>query len=293
MEIIRTWPMRGTLHFISNKDVRWVLSLYPERGIPNYARRNGMDEKILDQGKKAIIRAFIGRKQITRRELHAFLKSTKIPELGHNWPRNYIMRRAARAGLICFGPNVGKQQSFVLLDDCIDGTKPLRREDALAALAERYFASHGPATVRDFAWWSGSKMADAKIGIETANAKLREEPIGDNTYWMHKRIAKYHRSSQIAHLLPAFDEYLIAYNDRSAILDSKYSQKIIAGSTFIYLPIILFDGQVVGTWKQISKNDSVQIMLKPFYKLDGAQREAIGIAADRYGAFLGKKVTVK
>ncbi len=290
-EIVRTWPMRHTLHFVSHKDVKWMLSLCPEQKVPDYQRRNGLDEAIVEQGERAILKAFEGRKYIPRKELHDALKRTGIPALGKNEVRSHIIRRAAREGMICFGPHVGKQPAFVLLNDWVGDKNSLRREEALAALAKRYFIGHGPATVNDFSWWAGLRMWDAKLGLEAAATQLHEEVIDEKSYFMSKNI-KVKANPGAAYLLPAFDEYLIAYRDRSAILDPSHFNKVIGGSTFLFLPTIVFDGRIIGTWRSMTKNGVVEITLRPFGKLSKMQKESINTTAESYASFIGKAVVL-
>lgn len=288
--IVRTWPIRGTLHFVSREDVRWMLSLYGKQNIMGYHRSAGINEAVLKQGKAAIIKAFDGKKVIERRDLHDALKRSGIPAMKNNTARSHVMRRSAREGLICFGPHSGKQATFVLLDEWVADKKPARREDAIATLASRYFASHGPATVKDFAWWSGLGMSEARNGTATVAPQLRKETLGNETYLMPKKMPKLQADPQEAHLLPSFDEYIIAYKDRSAILNPKYTHEVISGSTFLFLPVILFDGRVIGTWKRKKKGNAIAIALKPFAKLDNVQKGAINMAAERYGEFIGSPV---
>ena len=291
--IVRTWPMRGTLHLVSNKDVRWILSLYKPQKIMGYHRRVGINETVLEQGKKALVKAFGSKKLIERRELHQALKRSGIPALRNNMARSHIIRRSAREGLICFGPHAGKQATFVLLDNWVGGDEPPKREDAIAKLASRYFTGHGPATVKDFAWWSGLNISEARSGAATAAKQLRKEVFGGETYFMPRKISRQQTNLHTAHLLPSFDEYMIAYKDRGAIIEPKYASAVIAGSTFFFLPTVIFDGRVIGTWRRTTKDKTIEIATKPFAKLDGAQKEAIGEAAERYGVFVESHVVLK
>jgi hypothetical protein len=270
-----------------------ILSLYKKQGIMGYHRIIGIDEDVLEQGRKALIKAFSRKKPIQRRELHAALKKSGIPALRSNMARSHIMRRVARDGLMCFGPHEGKQATFVLLDDWVASKKQPTREEAIHMLASRYFASHGPATVKDFAWWSGLGISEARNGTAEVAHQLRKETFGNETYFMPKKIHKLQVDNQAAHLLPAFDEYLIAYKNRSAVLDPKYTHKVIAGSTLLFLPVILFDGRVIGTWKRRKSGKNAEIVLKPFTKLDNMQRESISIAAERYGKFIDSPIILK
>ena len=173
--IVRTWPMRHTLHFVSPKDVRWMLSFYRNEPIPKYQRSNGLDRSILEKGEKIIASAFKEKAQLTSREIYQKLAGSNIPALKKHEIQAHILRRAGRDGIVCFGSHIGKQPTFALLDNWVSKSKPIKKEEALAELAKRYFRSHGPATLKDFVWWSGLSLSDARLGIHGALPELSEE----------------------------------------------------------------------------------------------------------------------
>ena len=157
----------------------------------------------------------------------------------------HIVGHLAREGLICFGPREGKQPTFVLLDEWVPATKSLERDEALAEISRRYFTSHGPATLQDFAWWSGLTARDARAGLEMVKSEFVQEVVDGKTYWLpaiHTNMPRKHTPT--AHLLPAFDEYTVAYTDRSAMLDPAHAIEARGG---ILNPVIVVDGQVIGT----------------------------------------------
>src|SRR5262249_10269298 len=147
--------------------------------------------------------------------------------------------------------------------------------------------SHGPATLQDFAWWSGLTAADARAGLEMAKAQLLQETIAGQTYWFASSLPTVKDKSPAAYLLPAYDEYTVAYRDRSAVLDPSYAKQAGNG---IFSPTIVVDGQVVGNWKRTLQRDSVMITPTYFTKLNKAQTRAVNAAADRYGEFLATAV---
>ena len=160
--IIRTWPLRHTLHFVSPLDVRWMLQFYPDEPIPKYQRDNELTEAVLKKGLKLISNAFREKGQLTYREMHKALEKTGVRALDNGMARRHIIRRAGREGIICFGSHEGNRPTFALLESWVPKVRPVGREAALAELASRYFTSHGPATVKDFVWWSGLRVADAQ-----------------------------------------------------------------------------------------------------------------------------------
>src|SRR5215510_7620425 len=289
--IIRTWPMRGTLHFVAAADVRWMLELLTPRVVENNAQRLlrqfGLDEAVFARSKYLVARALQGGKQMTRTVLYEALEAGGVSTAGQRGL--HILWRLAQDGVICFGAREGKQQTFALLDEWAPKAKRMGRDESLAELAKRYFTSHGPATLQDFSWWSGLTTADATAGLEMAKRSLAQETINGQTYWLASSTPATNDSSPTAHLLPAYDEYTVAYKDRSAALNPKYSNLPNYGHG-IFNPTIVVDGQVIGTWKRTLKKDTLAISTSPFTKLNRAETRAIAEAANRYGKFLGASV---
>ncbi|MBE7469395.1 MAG: winged helix DNA-binding domain-containing protein [Anaerolineales bacterium] len=285
--IIRTWPMRGTLHFVAAEDVRWLLKLLTPRVIAQTAgryRQLELDEATFARSKELFAQALQGGQQLTRDEMLQRLEEASISTAGQ---RGYhILLRSAQDGLICFGVPQGKQQTFTLLDEWIPATKSLGRGEALAELAQRYFTSHGPATIADFAWWSGLTLTDARAGLEQVKSRLNQETVGGQTYWMSSDLPALAEDSPTVFLLPGFDEYLLGYTDRSAVLEPIHAPKIVPGNNGIFMPTIVIDGRVVGTWKRTLKKNTATITLSPFSSFSEVQSQAIAAAAERYGRFV-------
>jgi hypothetical protein len=285
--VVRTWPMRGTLHFVAPADIRWMLELLTPRVIAGQRSRHRqleLDQAVFDRSRDVLARALEGGRQLTRDALYETLEAAGISAAGQRGI--HIVQRLAQDGLLCFAARQGKQQTFALLDEWVPAARPLSRDEALAELAERYFTSHGPATVQDFTWWSGLTVADAKRGIELAGPHLEREVIDGMSYWLPASAPGAEPdASPAAYLLPSFDEYTVAYRDRSAVLDP--AQTGVISSNGIFYPIIVLDGRVAGTWKRTFKKGAVIITLSPFSLLKKKERQAIAAAAERYGAFLG------
>lgn len=290
--IIRTWPMRGTLHFVRAADVRWMLELLTPRIIAGFPRRSqlfGIDERIFARSKELFERALEGGKQLQRGAMYKLLERARISTEGGRGL--HILSRLAHDGLLCFGAREGKQPTFALLSEWAPAAKPLQRDEALAELAKRYFTSHGPATLQDFVWWSGLKTTDARVAIEMAKSHFAQETIDGQTYWLASSVTAWKDKSPTAYLLPSYDEYTVAYKDRSAVLDPLQARLVNSGNG-ILSPIIVIDGQVVGSWKRESKKDALVITPNPFAKLNKAQTRAVARAANRYGKFLRATVAL-
>lgn len=289
--IVRTWPMRGTLHFVAAQDARWLLTLLTPRMISQSAgryRQLELDEAVFARSQEILANVLQGGNQLTRDDLVQQLERANIVTTGQ---RGYhLLVRAAQDGLICFGVPSGKQQTFVLLDEWIPPTPRLTRDEALAELAQRFFVSHGPATLQDLMRWAGLTMADAKTGLAAAGIQLIKETMADRVYWMSPSSLPLDQRGTSLHLLPGFDEYLLGYADRSAVLDPADADRICPGGNGVFNPTIVIDGKVSGTWKRTFKKGSVVIEPSPFRPLAPAEIDALTVAAQRYGEFLGVPV---
>lgn len=286
--ILRTWPMRGTIHFVPPEDAKWMLKLSAARILAKDGRRLeqlGLDEEILERCKELFHEALEGDRRLSRPDMMRLLEEAGISTEKQRGYR--ILWHASQSGLICLGPMQDKLQTFVLLDDRVPGSRDLTREESLVELVRRYFASHGPATVHDFARWAGLTVTEARSGLEAAIAELTSEKINGNECWTTIDAPDHtaHDKSSV-HLLSGFDEYLIGYKDRSAVLSVEHAPKIVPGKNGVFLPVIVVGGRVVGTWKRKLKKNSVDITLSPFTQL-GDSKERVIEAAEFYSDFAG------
>jgi len=288
--IVRTWPLRGTLHFVAAADVRWMLDLIGPRMIARSAgrfRELELDAATFARARELFSNALQGGRQLTRDAMYQVLESAGISTAGQRGI--WILGRLAQEGLICFGAREGKQHTFVLLEEWVPQAKTMERDQALAELARRYFTSHGPAALPDFVWWSGLATSEARAALEIARPYLLQEVITGETYWFPSSIPAASDGSPTAYLLPAFDEYLVGYKDRRAVLDPRYVKLTNAGGGMLN-PTIVIDGQVRGAWKRTLKKGAVVITPGWFAKLNKADMSAFNMSALRYGEFLGLPV---
>ncbi|HEY0660973.1 MAG TPA: winged helix DNA-binding domain-containing protein [Lysobacter sp.] len=285
--IVRTWPMRGTLHLVAADDVRWMLELLAPRVIAANAARIerdfALDAKMLAQCRRVVERVLADGHATPRNDLYTALDAAGIPTAQQRGL--HITGRLAMEGLICCGPRVGKQPTFAWLDQWLPRTRRLPREDALAELALRYFSGHGPATVQDFAWWSGLTVKDAQAGLGMVQSQLQQQTVDGRVYW-HAAHAMTTAASRPIALLPPFDEYLVGYKDRSAAVDPARNRQVI-GINGLVNPSIVIDGRIAGTWKRTLRKDAVVIGTTPFAPLKKTEAKALAAAAARYGEFLG------
>ena len=285
-KILRVHVMRPTWHFVMPEDIRWMLELTAPRiksFLATYNRRLGLDDALFAQSNAIIARALKGHTYLTRQELKVVLADrgieTDVQRLGH------IITRAELDGLICSGPRRGKQLTYALLDERVPETSRQSWDQSLAKLALRYFTSHGPAQLKDFSWWSGLAKKDAGSALDMIRSELNQVTQDGKTYWFPFRSETIPKPPP-ALLLSIYDEYTIAYKDRSDISDARYIEKMISMGNALTAVMVL-NGKAAGTWHRTTKNNSIEISLNPFRKLDDAEQEALESEVARYGRFLG------
>jgi hypothetical protein len=289
--IVLTWALRGTLHLVAAADVRWMLALLAPRIVASRAsryRQLGLDERDFSACNRLLERELKGGRRLSRRALLSSLESSGISTDGQ---RGYhLLGRAGLDGVICFGPMQGREQTFVLLSEWVPRSEPVAREAALRELAVRYFASHGPATLQDFTWWSGLTAADPRSGIAAAGPDLRREAAGDLISWRADAAPPRLPAPPFTVLLPAFDEYILGYRDRSHAIDRRGLERVRLVNGLAQP--ILVDGRVRGTWRRTFVKDTVRISLSFLDPPDGDERLAAVAAAERYGRFVGRPVEI-
>jgi hypothetical protein len=291
-KFFRIHVMRPTWHFIMPENIQWMLELTAprvKRILAPYDPKLDITPELLHQTQKAFTEALQGKKLLTRTELADILEQHKISARGQRL--NHIVMHAELDALICSGPRRGKQFTYGLLEEMIPKTKKLSRDEALAKLALKYFTGHGPAQLKDFAWWSGLRVKDAQKGLAAAEGNLTKETIEDKTYLFveNSKLPK-HRKLE-AFLLSIYDEYTIGYKDRSALGDRRCFEELIQMGNAL-TAVMVFGGKIVGTWKKTVKRDLIEIRLSPFAKLYAEEESAFENAANRYGAFKETAVSV-
>jgi len=282
-EIVRCWPMRGTLHCVAAEDARWMLELLAPRVLTRHRNRlerdYALDAKTRRRARAVVERLLGGGRALTRGELYAKLEEAHIDTASSRGL--HLIFTLAHELVLCFGARRGKQPTFVLLNEWLPQTKPRSREESLAELARRYFASHGPATIPDFVWWSGLTRKEAVQAIALAELDPMEpRAVG----------AAARRTS--LHLLAPFDEFTVAYKDRGAILDPAFARQVNAGGGIISA-IVVIDGVVAGRWKRTLRGSAVDLEVSPFRELTEKELRALQKEAQRYGAFIGAEAVLR
>ena len=284
-KIVRTWTQRGTIHFVSAEDTKWMLKLCASRILAGHGRRMAqlaLTDDIIARCEKLIINAMIGGKIVTRADIFALFENAGISTDGQ---RGYhILWHLAHLGVICMAPMKGKEQTFVLLEEWVKNLRDLSHDEALTELVYRYFASHGPATDHDFARWSGLTLTDTRIGIKNNDTRLQSVKIGDTTYWMGATPLQ--ADVRQVYLLPGYDEYFIGYQNRQAIITDEHAQKVVPGNNGVFQPMIVVDGQVVGTWKHKIKRNALEMNFYPFTTIDHVA-DSMQVEVKSFAHFMG------
>jgi hypothetical protein len=286
--ILRTHLLRPTWHLVTPADIRWLLALTGPRvqALNAYMyRKLEMDNAFFKRSNAALIKVLQGGKQLTRVELASALQEVGIATAGE-LRMGYILMRAELDGIICSGARRGKQFTYALLEERAPQVRPLDREEALVELVRRYFTSRGPATLRDFVTWSGLTMADVKKGIELLKPKLEHVIVDEQTYWFADTAMPPKRSSKAAYLLPIYDEYVMGYKDRSAILGALAKEKL-TGSSIAFDNIIVMDSFLIGSWKRTLSKSEVLVETNFNIPLTNNIQKAVAADVERYGKFLG------
>ncbi len=261
-QIVRSWPMRGTLHFVPARELGWMQALTTPRVLAKTRTINerlGLDLPVLERAREAAVCALTGHNQLGRAEFMAMLQGAGLSTEGQ---RGYhTIAHLALTGTLCWGRQVGTQQGLVLLDEWVPNPRRLERDEALGEFVYRYFVGHGPATLVDFAWWSQLTVADAKTGLAVARHRLTEVQLDDVVHFLATETADAavpdavtpgdagaRRHTVLA--LPGFDEYLLGYRDRTHVIAVDELTRVVPGLNGIFLPIVVTNGRIVGTWRK-------------------------------------------
>jgi hypothetical protein len=288
-EIVRTWPMRGTVHFVPPRDARWMLEVTGVRALAGAARRReflGLSDATVDAASEVLREALHGGGCLTRAECVEHLVAAGVhtaPEHGY-----HLLWYASQIGVTCIGPQRGKEQTFVLLDEWVPDPRQLDRDQALAVLALRFVRSHGPVTRHDLARWTGLTMGDTTRAIALAGDELVPAEVGGIEMVVAAEQLDGDRPDLPGVLLlPGFDEYMLGYKDRAAMLTDEQFEMVVPGRNGVFKPTVVVDGRVVGTWSRKVRAAHVDVEVTPFGRIPAAARRGLDRAAAAYGEYLG------
>ncbi|AYL95756.1 winged helix DNA-binding domain-containing protein [Mucilaginibacter celer] len=283
--ILRTHVLRPTWHFVLPQDIRWLLALTAPRidaGNATMYKQQEVDSAIFNKSHNILAKAMEGGKQLTRKTITELLNSAGIAT--NDLRLTILLMKAELDQLICSGAREGKQFTYALLDERAPITPVIDRDEAVARLVLAYFSSRGPATVNDFVHWSGLTVADAKAGIKINKDSLTNITAEGKTYWMHADANPDIAIKSASCLLPVYDELIIAYKNREAIIPAKYLDKT---GDVTFFPAVMINNQVIGNWSRTVGKNNIDIEIKPYGNLNKAQTKAIETASQRFKKFNG------
>lgn len=294
-EALRTWPMRGTVHLVPPADTRWMLELMGVRALAAAATRRqsiGLDEKDADRGVEVLGAALAGGGRLTRAQCLRVLADAGVPVSGQQG--YHLLWYASQKGVTAIAPHIGKEQTFVLLDEWAPEPRRPSREEALGIVALRYFRSHGPATVADLARWTGLTVKDCRAGVAAAGEALAtvrvdgadmlvdpallDAPLPETGDWL---------------ALPGFDEYMLGYKDRAMMLDPAHFAAVVPGGNGVFQATLVRAGRVAGTWKRTLTKKAVVVSANPLVPFGAGERRHAEAALRPYAEFLGLPLEVR
>ena len=298
--IVRSWPMRGTLHLVPGPDLAWLLGLTTPRlwaGAATRRRDLGLDEATIERSRTVAEEALSGGRELTRADFLALLERNGI---GTDGQRGYhLIWHLAQSGTLCWGRQLDAQQMLVLLSEWVPRPRQLERDQALGEFLLRYLAGHGPAPLTDFAWWSQLTMADARTALAVVEGQLDALDVDGVRHLLPQRSdlgplgrAAPGRGPHAVLALPGFDEYLLGYRDRSFAIEPENLTRVVPGKNGIFLPVLVRGGRIFGTWRRDWQPRAITVQPTPF----GPQSPATALNTERalneYARFLGRPVRV-
>ena len=296
-DIVRTWPMRGTIHIVPAVDVRWMLALTGVRALDGAQRRRehlGLSLADAERVCAVLADALADGRILTRGECLEAIDDAGIDVAGQ---RGYhLLWFAAQSGVTCIGPQRGSDQTFVLLDDWAPVQNAPSREEALGELLMRYVRSHGPVPLKDFSGWTGLTMADAKAAARANDGRLAPVTTEAGEMWAATEqtdlLRQGSRPSHPAAALPGFDEFILGYKDRSLQVPAGAMDQIVPGGNGVFRATVVVDGVVVATWRRTLRKDSVIIEVEPIGPWPAEMADAADLALQPFAAFLGRRLAV-
>lgn len=286
-EILRTHVMRPTWHLVAAEDIRWMLKLSARRiRSANESLTRGrqleITEKLHSRCNRLLEKMLAGNKSLTKQQIGEELNRQGIAA---DTPRlTRLLMHAETEGVVCSGPVCSGRQTYALLEERVPPAPELHPDEALAKLATAYFRSHAPAALQDFVWWSGLSVTEARHAVGLVGRSLTVERFGQRELFVHESCNAAETSAVRLHLLPAYDEYLIGYKDRTDILQQEHRARAFTNYGIFY-PVVLYDGRVVGNWKRPVRQDRFGIETSFFETETDVDRDMLEAAASRYRAF--------
>lgn len=287
-EVLRTHLLRPTWHLVSSSDINWILELtapHVRTQLKTRLKQLEVDESIISKAKTILEKELAGANHQSRDEIISLFEKEGI--LALDLRASHILMACELDGLICSGVPKAKKQTYALLDERSASKEKIAREEALFRLAERYFSSHGPATLHDFIWWSGLPIRDARKAIEMVKNKLDVIRSNGRDYLFLPSFSEPKEEKKTVFLMPAYDEFLISYCDRTDALETLHNKKAIS-SNGIFRPTVVINGKVAGLWKKVAKKNAITVEYDFFRTIHPSEKKLIAEAEEKYLSFISR-----
>lgn len=286
--ILRTHVMRPTWHLVPARDLGWMLDLTAaqvRQGVAARHRQLGLTSRAISKSHGIIERTIREARHATRGQVVEALVAGGFSPTDNRMA--HLLMLAELDQLICSGPIVDDEPTIALMRDRVKRPVRVDREEALETLLSRYLNGHGPATLRDYAWWSGLSMGDVRRSFEIVRKRFVIGRSDGVEYWHRPDLRDETGGNDEARLLPAYDEFTIAYADRSASIVGGRRARAIS-SNGVFRPMVEAGGIVVGIWRRERTKRGITIHVNAFDRPSRALKGALERAAVRYGDFLGQ-----
>ncbi len=285
-ELVRSWPMRGTLHFVAAEDLPWLIGLLGPRamtGSPGRRAQLGITAESIEEARLVAVAALTGGRRLCRKELLGALAAADVEITGQRGI--HLLGYLTQNATLCLGPMDDGEQCFVLMDEWIRTPRRLGPDEALGELARRFFRGHGPATVTDLARWAGLRITEARAGLAAVREGLARLDVDGVEYFLDPatpdRLAACREEARGTFLLPGFDEFVLGYGDRGAVLDPAFADRIVPGGNGMFRPTVVSDGRIVGTWGWTGRGANRAVTATPFTELSPEVAAAVPELAAR------------
>lgn len=286
--VVRSWPVRSTLHLVAAEDLGWLLALSTERQLRSAASHRaglGIDDALVERAREVVVGALTGGRGLGRDDVVALWEEAgllgagagRVPQRGY-----HLLWTLSQTGTTCWGPLLegrpggggGDEQALVLLDEWVPAPRRLAREESLGELAHRYLASHGPASLADLVRWSGLTVREARAGLALARPRLEALECGGTEMLMDpatpERLAGWRDDARRTLLLPGFDEMVLGYADRSATVPAEHATRVVPGGNGVFLGTVVTDGRAVATWRRTGRRTGPPVVATAFAPGEGS-----------------------
>lgn len=291
-QIVRTWPMRGTIHWVPAEDARWMCELLAPRVLASLGPRYAQLGITQDEVEKAsvIFEEYLG-EPMSRPDVLSLLADHGIDPSGQ---RTYhLVGHHCMTGLLCQGPLAGRQPTFVLIDQWVPLSRKPSRAEAMTTVIERYVRSHGPVTEKDVAGWIAGTLGFVREALELIGDRITREDVSGQTWLSHVDAPAAGDGPGGVHLLPQWDEFLLGYKSRDVTLPDEHIVKVVPGRNLVFQPTVVVDGEVAGVWKRRDGKDTVVLEVTPLTRLTANALRGLEASSAAYGRFLGRDVELR